>query len=90
MTEEEAQRTIEEMNKEMEEQAATEAVNQEATGGLPSAGMESAENTPPTANESTESPIEFMLNRTLDEEAKEVMSRIVKKQKQKAEELLES
>ena len=90
MTEEEAERTIEEMNKEMEEQAATEAVTQEATGGLPSAGMESAENTPPTANESTESPIEFMLNRTLDEEAKEVMSRIVEKQKQKAEELLES
>ena len=91
MTDEEADRTIQEMKKEQEEQMATDAQAQ----GAPMAadqgpGMESAENTPPTANESTETPVEFMLNRTLDDEAKEVMHRIVEKQKQKAEELLES
>lgn len=91
MTDEEAERTIQEMKKEQEEQMAMDAQAQ----GAPMAadqgpGMESAENTPPTANESTETPIEFMLNRTLDDEAKEVMHRIVEKQKQKAEELLES
>jgi len=91
MTDEEADRTIQEMKKEQEEQMAMDAQAQ----GAPMAadqgpGMESAENTPPTANESTETPVEFMLNRTLDEEAKEVMHRIVEKQKQKAEELLES
>lgn len=91
MTDEEAERTIQEMKKEQEEQMAMDAQAQgapmEADQGP---GMESAENTPPTANESTETPIEFMLNRTLDDEAKEVMHRIVEKQKQKAEELLES
>ncbi len=91
MTDEEADRTIQEMKKEQEEQMAMDAQAQ----GAPMAadqgpGMESAENTPPTANESTETPVEFMLNRTLDDEAKEVMHRIVEKQKQKAEELLES
>lgn len=91
MTDEEADRTIQEMKKEQEEQMAMDAQAQ----GAPMAadqgpGMESAENTPPTANESTETPVEFMLNRTLDDEAKEVMYRIVEKQKQKAEELLES
>lgn len=91
MTDEEAERTIQEMKKEQEEQMAMEAQAQ----GAPMAadqgpGAESAENTPPTANESTETPVEFMLNRTLDDEAKEVMHRIVEKQKQKAEELLES
>ena len=91
MTDEEADRTIQEMKKEQEEQMAMDAQAQ----GAPMAadqgpGMESTENTPPTANESTETPVEFMLNRTLDDEAKEVMHRIVEKQKQKAEELLES
>jgi len=91
MTDEEAERTIQEMKKEQEEQMAMDAQAQ----GAPMAadqgpGAESAENTPPTANESTETPVEFMLNRTLDDEAKEVMYRIVEKQKQKADELLES
>jgi len=91
MTDEEADRTIQEMKKEQEEQMAMDAQAQ----GAPMAadqgpGAESAENTPPTANESTETPVEFMLNRTLDDETKEVMHRIVEKQKQKAEELLES
>lgn len=98
MTEEEAERTIEEMKKEQEEQMAMEAQGSEMASDQ-GAGMESAENTPPTANESNvegpgnrvvltdKTPVEWVLDRSLDEEAKEVMSRIVEKQKQKAEEL---
>jgi hypothetical protein len=89
MTEEEAQRTIQEMKKEQEEQMAMDAQGAEMAADK-GAGIESAENIPPTANESTETPVEFMLNRTLDDNSKEVMHRIVEKQKQKAEELLES
>jgi hypothetical protein len=90
MTEEEAHRTIQEMKDEMAEMAAQQAPAPQASAPASAPPMESAENTTPTANESTESPVEFMLNRTLDDEAKEVMHRIVEKQKQKAEELLES
>jgi hypothetical protein len=90
MTEEEANRTIQEMKDEMAEMAAQQAPAPQASAPASAPPMESAENTTPTANESTESPVEFMLNRTLDNEAKEVMHRIVEKQKQKAEELLES
>jgi hypothetical protein len=89
MTDEEAERTIQEMKKEQEEQMAMDAQGAQMAADQ-GPGMESAENIPPTANESTETPVEFMLNRTLDDEAKEVMHRIVEKQKQKAEELLES
>lgn len=87
MTDEEAERTIQEMKKEQEEQMAMDAQGAQMAADQ-GPGMESAENTPPTANEGTETPVEFMLNRTLDDEAKEVMHRIVEKQKQKAEELL--
>jgi len=84
MTEEQANRIIEEKKKEDIENAEMQAdLNPE---GTPEAQTPS----PSTANESTESPVEFMLNRTMDEQAKEVMGRIVQKQKQKAEELLES
>jgi hypothetical protein len=89
MTDEEAERTIQEMKKEQEEQMAMDAQGAQMAADQ-GPGMESAENTPPTANESTETPVEFMLNRTLDDDAKEVMHRIVEKQKQKADELLES
>ena len=84
MTEEQANRIIEEKKKEDIENAEMQAdLNPE---GTPEAQTPS----PSTANESTESPVEFMLNRTMDEQAKEVMGRIVQKQKQKAKELLES
>jgi len=86
MTEEEAERTMAEMKEEVEDQMATEA--------QAAAETEESTNQPPPppmpANESIENPIEFMLNRTLDEEAKEVMSRIVEKQKQKAEKLIDN
>ena len=91
MTEEEAENTIAEMKKETEEMAAEEAAAQE--GGSAAApnqptSMDSQENEAPPVTESTETPVEFMLNRTLNAEDKEIMSRIVEKQKQKADELL--
>ena len=83
MTEQQAEDMIAEKKKEDEEMAAEAAANPEAAGAAPEAAA------PPVA-ESKETPVEFMLQRTLDEEAKEVMARIVEKQKQKAEEMLES
>lgn len=80
MTEQQAEQMIAEKQKEDEQMAAAAP---EAEGAAPEAAA------PPVA-ESKESPIEFMLNRTLDEESKEVMVRIVEKQKQKAEEMLKS
>jgi len=91
MNEEEAERIIAEMDKELQEQAEMEAEGQQTPTGPATEGMESAENIPPTANESTlvsdQTPVQWILDRSLDEEAKEVMHRIVKKQKQKADEL---
>jgi len=90
MTEEEANRTIQEMKDEQAEMAAQQPQAQVSPGAAAAPAMESAENSTPTANESNESPAEFLLNRTLDDETKEIMQRIVEKQKQKAKELLES
>ncbi len=90
MTEEEANRTIQEMKDEQAEMAAQQPQAQVSPEAAAAPAMESAENSTPTANESNESPAEFLLNRTLDDETKEIMQRIVEKQKQKAKELLES
>jgi hypothetical protein len=90
MTEEEANRTIQEMKDELAEMAAQQPQAPVSSGAAAPPAMESAENSTPTANESNESPAEFLLNRTLDDETKEIMQRIVEKQKQKAKELLES
>ena len=90
MTEEEANRTIQEMKDELAEMAAQQPQAQVSSGAAAAPAMEPAENSTPTANESNESPAEFLLNRTLDDETKEIMQRIVEKQKQKAKELLES
>jgi len=49
-------------------------------------GQESAENTPPTANESVISNLELLRdNMVIDEEKKEVLSRIILKQQEKAD-----
>ncbi len=88
MTDEEAERTMEVMKKEQQEEMAMQAAaNPE---GDPGQAAGPAPAPPMPANESTENPVEFMLNRSLDEEAKEVMSRIVEKQKQKAEKLIDN
>ena len=93
MTEEEAERNIEDMKKEQEEQAAMDAelgVGQEE-GGAPEAAAPTNESNvevvPNGLVVTNQTPVQWVLDRSLDEEAKEVMSRIVEKQKQKAEDL---
>tara|TARA_A100001391_G_scaffold152934_1_gene110730 strand:- start:4723 stop:6480 length:1758 start_codon:yes stop_codon:yes gene_type:complete len=46
-------------------------------------GQESAENTPPTANESVDYALKFVAESTNDEKTKEIMQRIIEKQQQK-------
>lgn len=46
-------------------------------------GQESAENTPPTANESVDYALKFVAESTDDEKTREVMQRIIEKQQQK-------
>ena len=84
MTEEEADRTIAEMKKEQEGEMEMQAQQQALTGEA-EAQVDAIKE--PTS-ESVQNPVEFMLNRTIDQEEKEIMTRIVEKQKQKAEELL--
>ncbi len=86
MTQEEADRTIAEMKKEQEGEMEMKAQQQAMDGEADRAVEQIKEPT----SESVQNPVEFMLNRTVDQEEKEVMARIVEKQKQKAEELLES
>jgi hypothetical protein len=47
-------------------------------------GQEPAENVPPTANENKVSDLETLRDSVLEEDKKEVISRIIKKQQQKA------
>ena len=47
-------------------------------------GQEPAENVPPTANEEKGSELETLRDLVLEEDKKEVISRIIKKQQQKA------
>jgi hypothetical protein len=63
---------------------------QEQAGGAGPApgeagGQESAENTPPTANEARGSELESLRDLVLEDDKKEVISRIIKKQQEKAE-----
>ena len=46
-------------------------------------GQESAENVPPTANESVDYALKFVAESTDDEKTKEIMQRIIEKQQQK-------
>jgi len=87
MTEEEAERTIEEMKKEVEEQMAS-GQEDALPGETPVPTNESnVEVVPNGLVVTNQTPVQWVLDRSLDEEAKEVMSRIVEKQKQKAEDL---
>jgi hypothetical protein len=86
MTEEEITR----MNAEMEEQQEKEMQQQQeqaemaAPGYGEAGGQEPAENVPPTANEEKGSELETLRDLVLEEDKKEVISRIIKKQQQKA------
>jgi hypothetical protein len=86
MTDEEITR----MTAEMEEQQQKEMQQQEQAamagpGPGEAGGQEPAENVPPTANEERGSELESLRDSVLEEDKKEVISRIIKKQQQKAE-----
>ena len=87
MTDEEIAR----MNAEMEEQNQKEVAQQQEEAALAgpgpgeAGGQEPAENVPPTANESEGSELETLKDLVLEDDKKEVISRIIKKQQQKAE-----
>jgi len=90
MTEEEITRMAAEMKKQQEEEA-EQAQEQEQEQALKqpgygeAGGQESAENVPPTANEEKGSELESLRDFVLEEDKKEVISRIIKKQQQNAD-----
>jgi len=83
MTDDEIRR----MKSEMDQEQQQDQQNQGAAGAGPgpgeAGGQESAENTPPTANESVDYALKFVAESASDEKAKEVMQRIIEKQQQK-------
>jgi hypothetical protein len=90
MTEEEITRMqseIEQDQQKLAEQQAEQEAAMPMAGAPPGAagGQEPAENMPPTANEEKVSGLETLKDLVLEEDKKEVISRIIKKQQQKAE-----
>ena len=87
MTEEEIRRMEEEVKedqeKDMEQQEEQAALAEPGYGEA--GGQESAENVPPTANENKASSLEALKNLVLEEDKKDVISRIIKKQHQKTD-----
>ena len=78
---------VKRMKSEIEQEQQKDQQDQEAAGAGPgpgeAGGQESAENTPPTANESVDYALKFVAESTDDEKTKEVMQRIIEKQQQK-------
>ena len=88
MTEEEIARMKSEMEEQQQkdtEQQQEQAATMAGPGPGEAGGQEPAENLPPTANESRGSELESLKDLVLEEDKKEVISRIIKKQQQKAE-----
>ena len=89
MTPEEIERMKRELEQETEEMADQDAAAGASApagagpGPMEAGGQEGAENVPPTANESKISSLETVLNSVLEEDKKEVISRIIKKEQQK-------
>jgi hypothetical protein len=87
MTDEEIARMTSEMDeqqqKEMDQQQEQSAMAGPGPGEA--GGQEPAENVPPTANEERGSELESLRDLVLEEDKKEVISRIIKKQQQKAQ-----
>ena len=78
---------VKRMKSEIEQEQQKDQQAQGAAGAGPgpgeAGGQESAENTPPTANESVDYALKFVAESTDDEKTKEVMQRIIEKQQQK-------
>ena len=86
MNDEEIRRMKAEVQKEQAEDMAQQQAQSEGGGTEPTgaSGQEPAENTPPTANESADYGIKFVMEGTQDEETRQVLARILEKQKQKS------
>lgn len=91
MTDSEIERVLAEINEEkakeqseqLNQMAQEEAITNPPEGGA-AQGMESAENTPPTANESVVDSLKFIQSLVLDEDKKHIINRIIEKQNQKS------
>jgi len=96
MTEEEIKRMqseIEQDQKKLAEQQAEQAGAVAPMAGAPpgaAGGQEPAENVPPTANEDVVSGLETLKDLVLEDDKKEVISRIIKKQQQKAKSMVKN
>lgn len=86
MTPQEVKRMKSQMDQEQQQDQQAQG-DQGAAGAGPgpgeAGGQESAENTPPTANESVDYALKFVAESTDDEKTREVMQRIIEKQQQK-------
>ena len=89
MTPEEIERIKREIDQDQEELADQEAAAAASAGPVASpgpmeaGGQEGAENAPPTTNESKIYSLEILLDSVLEEDKKEIISRIIEKEKQK-------
>ena len=83
MTEDEVKRTKNKMKQEQEQDQKDQGAAGAAPGPGAAGGQESAENTPPTANESVDYALKFVAESTDDEKTREIMQRIIEKQQQK-------
>lgn len=83
MTEDEVKRTKDKIDKEQEEDQKDQGAAGAGPGPGEAGGQESAENTPPTANESVDYALKFVAESTDDEKTREIMQRIIEKQQQK-------
>ena len=72
-----------EQSEQLDQMAKEEAITNPPEGGA-AQGMESAENTPPTANESVVDSLKFIQSLVLDENKKHIINRIIEKQNQKS------
>ena len=86
MTPQEVKRMKSQIEQEQQQEQQAQG-DQGAAGAGPApgeaGGQESAENTPPTANESVDYALKFVAESTDDEKTREVMQRIIEKQQQK-------
>ena len=90
MTEEEITRMEKEISADKQKESEQQAEAAPAAGGAgpgygEAGGQESAENVPPTANEEKGSELEHLRDLVLEDDKKAVISRIIKKQQEKAE-----
>ena len=83
MTDDEVRRMKSEIDQEQQKDQQDQGAAGAGPGPGEAGGQESAENTPPTANESVDYALKFVAESTDDEKTREIMQRIIEKQQQK-------